>query len=90
MTRQFIWRNMEGYLTVTDELLKAAPSYPENVRRLIRQFLCQMLDAAVWQAHTLPLRQRIGLFLLCLRHYRPYVRMRTLMVLMLKKKEEWR
>ena len=54
MTRQFTWRNMEGYLTVTDELLKAAPSYPENVRRLIRQFLCQMLDAAVWQAHTLP------------------------------------
>lgn len=48
MTRQFTWRNMEGYLTVTDELLKAAPSYPENVRRLIRQFLCQMLDAAVW------------------------------------------
>ena len=90
MTRQFTWRNMEGYLTVTDELLKAAPSYPENVRRLIRQFLCQMLDAAVWQAHTLPLRQRIGLFLLCLRHYRPYVRMRTLMVLMLKKKEEGR
>ena len=70
MTRQFTWRNMEGYLTVTDELLKAAPSYPENVRRLIRQ--------------------RIGLFLLCLRHYRPYVRMRTLMVLMLKKKEEGR
>ena len=85
MTRQFTWKNIEGYLTVTNELMKTAPDYSENTRKVISLFLRQMLDAAVWQAYTLPLRQRLKLCLLCLRHYKKYVSTRTLMVLMLKK-----
>ncbi|AUI46343.1 glycosyltransferase [Bacteroides fragilis] len=87
MTQQFTWKNIEGYLTVTNELMKAALDYSENTRKVISRFLRQMLDAAVWQAHTLPLRQRLKLCLLCLRHYKRYVSTRTLMVLILKKQK---
>ncbi|MCF2689440.1 glycosyltransferase [Bacteroides fragilis] len=87
MTRKFTWKNMEGYLTVTNELLNKIPTYPKECHYIISLFLRQMLDAAVWQAHTLPLRQRLKLCLLCLRHYKRYVSTRTLMVLMLKKQK---
>lgn len=84
MTKKFTWKNMEGYLTVTNELLRELPIYPKTYHHTIFFFLRQMLDAAVWQAHTLSLPQRIKLFSLCLKYYRPYVTMRTLMVLLLK------
>lgn len=76
-----------GYFTVTNELLNKIPTYPKECHYIISLFLRQMLDAAVWQAHTLPLRQRLKLCLLCLRHYKRYVSTRTLMVLMLKKQK---
>ncbi len=84
MTRQFAWRNMEGYLTVTSELLRFSTSCPEHIRRIIHLDLSLMLDAAVWQAHTLPFKQRIRLAAICLQKYRKFVAPRTYGVLLLK------
>ena len=84
MTSCFTWKNMTGYITVTDELLRFAGKRDEHTQEIIRRFLSQMFDAAVWQAHVLPLHQRIGLLYLCLTKYKKYVSLRTLAVLMLK------
>ena len=83
MTNRFAWKNMHGYLTVTTGLLQYASKHPEY-KKLIDLFLSQMLDAAVWQAHVLPLDQRIRLFFLCVKDYKKYVTNKTLLTLLLK------
>lgn len=83
MTNRFAWKNMHGYLTVTARLLQYANKHPEH-KKLIDLFLSQMLDAAVWQAHVLPLNQRIRLFFLCVKDYKKYVTNKTLLTLLLK------
>lgn len=84
MTSRFAWINMTSYLTVTDELLRFAGKQDGHTQEIIHRFLSQMFDAAVWQAHVLPLHHRIKLLYLCLTKYRKYVSPRTLGVLMLK------
>ncbi len=83
MTNRFAWKNMHGYLTVTAELLQYASKHPEH-KKLIDLFLSQMLDASVWQAHVLPLKEKIKLLPRIAKHHR-YIRLRTWLVLMLKK-----
>lgn len=83
MTNRFAWKNMHGYLTVTSGLLQYTGKHPEH-KKLIDLFLSQMLDAAVWQAHVLPLSQRIRLFFLCVKDYKKYVTNKTLLTLLLK------
>ena len=83
MTNRFAWKNMRGYLTVTAELLQYASKHPEY-KKLISLFLSQMLNAAVWQAHVLPLKEKIKLLPRIAQH-RQYIRLRTWLVLMLKK-----
>lgn len=83
MTNRFAWKNMHGYLTVTAELLQYASKHPEH-KKLIDIFLSQMLDAAVWQAHVLSLKEKIKLLSRIAKH-RQYIRLRTWLVLMLKK-----
>lgn len=45
MTRKFTWKNMEGYLTVTNELLNKIPTYPKECHYIISLFCdrCSML-----------------------------------------------
>ncbi len=83
MTNRFAWKNMHGYLTVTEELLLYADQHPQH-KKLISLFLSQMLNAAVWQAHVLPLKEKIKLLPRIAQH-RQYIRLRTWLVLMLKK-----
>lgn len=88
MTRHFAWRNIGGYLTVTRELLHFARTASPDVNETIHYFLSQMLDAAVWEAHRLPLSQRIRLLTICLVKYKKFVSLHTLAVLMLKRKNK--
>ena len=83
MTNRFAWKNMRGYLTVTAELLQYASKHPEY-KKLIDLFLSHMLDASVWQAHVLPLKEKIKLLPRIAKHHQ-YIRLRTWLVLMLKK-----
>lgn len=84
MTARFAWRNMSSYLTVADEMNRFARTQDFHTQHTVYLFLSQMLDAAVWQAHVLPLHRRLRLLCLCLTKYRKYVQLRTLAVLMLK------
>lgn len=85
MTRRYSWQNMEGYLTVTRELLGFGITQPALTQTTIDLALRQMLNAAVWQAHALPLGQKLKLFCICLSRYQKYISPRTLAVLLFKK-----
>lgn len=80
MTRRFSWRNINGYLTVTDELLRFRKQRADAGQRcLIDTLLRQMLDAVVWNAYVLPAKQRVSLLFLCFRkQYGRYVSPRTM------------
>ena len=86
MTQPYAWRNIKGYLTVTNELLsfKKQKADPEQ-KMTIDLLLSQMLDAAVWNAHVLPIKQRINLFVQCLNNrYWHYVSPRSMASMMAK------
>jgi glycosyltransferase involved in cell wall biosynthesis len=86
MTRRYSWRNMEGYLTVSGELIHFRKHKASREQRtLVDSLLGQMLDAAVWNAHSLPVRQRLDLFRLCLqKRYTRYVSSRTIATMLAK------
>lgn len=87
MTSRFGWRNMESYLTVARKLLQYPPNEPPGAARTIHLLLSQMLDAVMWQAHVMPLRDRLRALHQFYRYgLLRFVRKRTLAVLLLKKR----
>lgn len=76
MTNKFAWRNIVGYLTVSDTLLtyKCAQK-DKHIRNIIDIHLHYMLPAVIWRAHVLPLRQRFRLLFICLRRYFSFIPM---------------
>lgn len=83
MTRRFSKKNIDGYFVVSDELLEYASNHP-MAKFTIDKYLGKMLDAAVWEAHVLPVAERIYVARQCMLKYRKYIRIRTLAVLLLK------
>lgn len=84
MTTEFSWKNVEGYLTVTKEILLFAKTQSAEKRRVIDHFLKRTLDATIALAYNLPLGQRLRLFRTGLLKYKRYISMRSLCVLLLK------
>lgn len=85
MTSKFATRNMKGYLVTAEEMLGLRRRTADNKdREIIDLYLSQTLNAAMWQAHTLGLPERIGLARLCLLKYKKYVSARTIGALLFK------
>lgn len=85
MTRKFSLRNLEGYLTVTHEILDfKKQSSNSTTQAIIDLYLSQMLDSVVWQAHSLRLQSRLRLAWLCLFRYKRYVSTRSIGILLFK------
>lgn len=85
MTCKFSYRNVEGYLVVTQEILNFKKQTSENKNKtIIDLYLSQMLDAVMWQAHSLQFPTRIKLAWLCLSKYKKYVSARTIGTLLFK------
>jgi len=84
MTVQFDWKNVEGYLCVTDELIKFAKGKNISIQSTVNIFLKQMLNAAIWNAQVLSTQKRIKLYFLLIRKYRRFIKNKTLGVLLFK------
>lgn len=84
MTQRFQWKNMQGYLTVAEEISKLRKKANDPIKKTIDTFLTQMLNAAIWKGHLLSETKRIYLFYVCITKYRRYVTARTLITLLLK------
>lgn len=85
MTSSFNWKNIVGYLTVFRELYGCYAKRTEKYK-LVNRFLYQMMNAVIYNAHTLPPIDRIRLFRLCIfTNLRNYVSIHSKLVLLLKK-----
>lgn len=84
MTATYTMKNMESYFVVGHKLLKYGKKNKE-VQDLVDLYLKGMIDAAVWKAYRMPLKDRLRIFILCLRDWSTYVQWKTFLVLLFKK-----
>lgn len=86
MTQQFSRKNITGYFTVTDELLKFRKLQTAEIQKTIDKYLNSMLNAVIWRAHGLPfcdkchiLRQSFS------KKYIRYIQLKNILALFLKR-----
>lgn len=85
MTRKFSLKNTQGYLVVTEEVLKLRNKMTNsNHQSIIDLYLSQTLNAAVWQAYKLKLSARLKLASICLFKFKKYVSLKSIGVLLFK------
>jgi glycosyltransferase involved in cell wall biosynthesis len=86
MTSGIKWRNVNGYTTVAAELEAIRGKMDKQQNDIIDRFLEKMLNALMWRAHRLPIKERLRLLRICLtRGYMRYVSLRSLATMMFKK-----
>lgn len=82
-TLPFSIKNIRGYFTVTDKLMKV--TYPQTeVKEVINNHLSRMLNAAIRNAFKLPIRERLYIAKCALIDYSKYVNCKTICVLLFK------
>lgn len=86
MTKKYSWNNLNSYFTVTKELLKYTKSlHNEKADLVINNLLTQMLNAAVWNAHTMSIKHKNKLAIVCTKPpFRKYISITTVMKMLLK------
>lgn len=84
MTSVYSMKNIQSYFIVGEKLLQYGRAN-KDVAALVDLYLKRMIDAAVWKAYQMSLRNRIKVFLLGLWYWRRYVKKKTFAVLLFKK-----
>lgn len=82
-TRRFSMKNIQGYFTVANELKNY--KYPNSeIAKIINNHLSKMLNAAIWNASCLPLKERLHIAKYSIFHYFKYVSCKTICILLFK------
>jgi len=84
MTVTYSMKNINSYFAVGTKLLEYAVQNPMR-KKIVDCYLEGMLNAAVWKAHAMPLKNRVYIFNVCIRRWWKYVKVKTLFALLLKK-----
>lgn len=85
MGLRFSQRNLNGYYTVAEDLLKDDAQMTDDQRLALDDYLSYTLDAMMWRVHTMPFFPRLHAILHCWLHYWEYIRLRTFFVALLKR-----
>lgn len=83
VTSKFTMRNIQGYFTTTDELEHYSDQHPEH-HSLIRSHVTRMLDAAIKNCSSNPLKERLTIAKICRKKYKKYVSNKTICILLFK------
>lgn len=84
MTKKFSLKNMNGYFTVSREILKYKSGGTDKLKKTIDLFLFQMLNATSYGASTLPLNERMYVFRELIFKYFKYVPIKSLARILFK------
>lgn len=77
-------KNINSYFIVGNRLLDYSKKNAK-MRDVVTIYLSGMMNAAVWKAYKMPLKYRLTVFVVCIRRWRKYVKIKTLCVLLFKK-----
>jgi glycosyltransferase involved in cell wall biosynthesis len=83
MTTTYGLRNLTSYFAVARCMVSYAAKSKQH-QNVVNYYVSQMLNAAIWQAHTLTRRDRLWVFFACLREWTAYIRLKTFLVLLFK------
>lgn len=82
MTRAFKYRNIEGYLTVAKELSRISAKN-RTLRKVTGKLIAYILNPAIYNSGKLPLKERIKVFIHCIRYnYVRSLRFKNILVLL--------
>lgn len=82
MTNKFSWKDVQGYLTVADQLTKVKENLSAATTDIL---LSQMFNSIVrWEAYNLPCEERLYLAMICFTRYRHYIKYRSIFSLFAK------
>lgn len=85
MTTHFSMRNMNGYLTVADELTAFSKQMPSPIKKVIRHYLYYTLSRVFYTAHVMRITDKWKAFSYCIEHgYLKYLGIKTILVFWLK------
>lgn len=84
MTRKFSWKNINGYFTVSDCLLRFKSRQSSVTQATIDKYLSNMLNAVMWQAHILPLKEKLKILRIGLKKYRSFISIKSFIILIFK------
>lgn len=84
MTRKFSWKNINGYFTVSDCLLRFKSRQSSVIQATIDKYLSNMLNAVMWQAHILPLKEKLKILYIGLKKYRSFISIKSFIILIFK------
>lgn len=86
MTKKYSWVNLNGYFTVCKELLKFKYTlHSKEGNLIINSLLTQMLNAAIWNAYTMPFKERVRLAITCWKFpYNRYISLSTVLKMLFK------
>lgn len=80
MTKPFGWKNIEGYITTAETLLR---DYPGEL--LVEKYLSNMLPVAIQKAYQLGIKERLFILTWCLMKYKKYIPWKSFLILLGKK-----
>ncbi len=83
MTQRFSLKNMNGYFTVSNEILKHRKDGDNVLNKTIDLFLFQMLNATSYGASTLPFKDRVHVVKILIFKYFRYVTAKSLLRILL-------
>ncbi|MCP9610939.1 glycosyltransferase [Coprobacter tertius] len=83
MTTRFSRRNMDNYFIIAEELIQFAQEYPSSCET-VDKYLSGMMNAAVWLAYRIPLKDRLYVAKIIFGQYKKYVSNRNLLILLFK------
>jgi len=78
MTKKFSLKNMNGYFTVSREILKYKSGGTDKLKKTIDLFLFQMLNATSYGASTLPFNERMYVLRELIFKYFKYISIKSL------------
>lgn len=85
MTKQFSWKNIEGYFTVIEQLKKYIERKPKHIRIVTCKYLEIMLNVVIRNAYALSVKERYSILLHCIRcRYMKYLQLKTILIFLFK------
>ena len=85
MTKQFSWKNIEGYFTVIEQLKEYAERKPKHIKTILYKYLGIMLNVVIKNAYTLSAKERFLILLHYIRYKNiKFIQIKSVLVLLFK------
>ena len=84
MTSSISRRNVDSYFVVASKL-KNLVQYTPTFKQAVDLYLTKTLNAVLWKAHRLSLKDRLSIFGIVRKEWSSYIDLKTYIILLVKK-----